>query len=43
MTDKKDSYQATVNDDKADVKIRDKGIVEITLSGNAKNPVIKIF
>ena len=43
MIDKRDSYNATVNGEKADVKIRDKGIVEITLSGDNKNPTIKVF
>ena len=43
MTDKKDNYNATVNGEKADVKIRDKGIVEITLSGDNKKPIIKVF
>ena len=43
MTDKKNDYNITVNGENADVKIRDKGIVEITLSGNMKNPEIRVF
>jgi hypothetical protein len=43
MTDKKDSYNATVNGENAEVFIRDKGIVEITLSGDNKTAEIKIF
>ena len=43
MTYKKDSYNVTVDGETADVKIRDKGIVEITLSGSQKNPEIRVF
>ena len=43
MTDKKDDYNATVNGENANVFIRDKGIVEITISGDVKNAEIKVF
>ncbi len=43
MTDKKDNYNVTVNGENAEVFIRDKGIVEITISGDIKTAEIKVF
>jgi hypothetical protein len=43
MTDKKDNYNVTVNGEDAEVFIRDKGIVEITISGEVKTAEIKVF
>ena len=43
MTDKKDNYNATVNGECAEMFIRDKGIVEITIPGDVKTAEIKVF
>jgi hypothetical protein len=42
MTDTKESFNVTVNGENADFFIRDKGIIEITISGNTKSAEIKI-
>ena len=42
MNDQKESYHATVNGEKTDVFMRDKGIAELTLSGDIKTAEIKI-
>ena len=42
MTDSKDEFNVTVNGENVDFFIRDKGIVEITISGEIKSAEIKI-
>ena len=42
MIDSKDEFNVTVNGENVDFFIRDKGIVEITISGEIKSAEIKI-
>ena len=42
MADSKNDFDVTVNGENADFFIRDKGIIEITISGEIKSAKIKI-